>query len=84
MWANISTFAVSALSLLSLGYSSPLEKRGTFSQVYDFGSNPTNVQMYTYVPSNLASNPKILVAIHYCTGMYSWKSAFFALLIDMP
>jgi acetylxylan esterase len=44
-------------------------KRGTFSQVTNSGiSNPTNVGFYTYIPSKLATNPGIVVAIHYCTG----------------
>ncbi|KAL4959102.1 alpha/beta hydrolase family esterase [Aspergillus stella-maris] len=41
---------------------------GKLSQVTDFGDNPTNVGFYIYVPQNLASNPAIVVAIHYCTG----------------
>ncbi|KAL4944563.1 Acetylxylan esterase A [Aspergillus oleicola] len=41
---------------------------GQLSQVTDFGDNPTNVGFYIYVPQNLASNPAIVVAIHYCTG----------------
>jgi len=36
--------------------------------VTDFGSNPTNVGMYIYVPDKLAAKPPIIVAIHYCTG----------------
>ena len=38
------------------------------TQVQNFGDNPTNVEMYIYVPDNVAPNPAILVAIHYCTG----------------
>ncbi|KAL4861404.1 Acetylxylan esterase A [Aspergillus spectabilis] len=41
---------------------------GQLSQVTDFGSNPTNVGFYIYVPENIAANPAIIVAIHYCTG----------------
>ncbi|KAL4917169.1 Alpha/Beta hydrolase protein [Aspergillus aurantiobrunneus] len=41
---------------------------GQLTQVTDFGDNPTNVGFYIYVPENLASNPAIIVAIHYCTG----------------
>lgn len=40
----------------------------TLTQVTDFGSNPTNVGMFIYVPDTLASNPAIIVAMHYCTG----------------
>lgn len=31
-------------------------------------ANPTNASFNLYVPSNLASKPALLVAIHYCTG----------------
>ncbi|KAJ0417472.1 Alpha/Beta hydrolase protein [Aspergillus carlsbadensis] len=41
---------------------------GQLEQVTDFGDNPSNVGFYIYVPENLASNPAIIVAIHYCTG----------------
>lgn len=40
--------------------------RGSLQQVTSFGSNPTNVGFYIYVPNNLASNPGIIVAIHEC------------------
>ncbi|KAB8227066.1 alpha/beta hydrolase family esterase [Aspergillus alliaceus] len=43
-------------------------RSGTLEQITSFGSNPTNVKMYIYVPTNLAPNPAIVVAIHYCTG----------------
>lgn len=39
---------------------------GTLSQVTDFGSNPSNVGFYIYVPQKLATSPGIIVAIHYC------------------
>lgn len=35
---------------------------GAFEQVSDFGDNPTSIQMFTYVPSNLATNPPVIVA----------------------
>ncbi len=37
-------------------------------QVTNFGTNPTNLGMYEYVPNNVAAHPAILVAVHYCTG----------------
>lgn len=37
-------------------------------QVANFGTNPTNLQMYLYVPSNVKPHPAILLALHYCTG----------------
>ncbi|MEQ0564926.1 PHB depolymerase family esterase [Amycolatopsis sp. NEAU-NG30] len=43
----------------------------TLTRVTDFGSNPSNLNMYTYVPDRLAARPALLVAIHYCTGSAS-------------
>ncbi|GAA1004232.1 hypothetical protein Aple_082290 [Acrocarpospora pleiomorpha] len=37
-------------------------------EVTGFGTNPTNLRMHIYVPDNVAPNPAILVAVHYCTG----------------
>lgn len=41
---------------------------GTLQRVTNFGSNPTNVGMYVYRPSNVQSRPALIVAMHYCTG----------------
>ncbi|CAE7132736.1 unnamed protein product, partial [Rhizoctonia solani] len=38
------------------------------SQIKNFGSNPTGVQNFVYVPTTLKSKPGLLAAIHYCTG----------------
>lgn len=41
---------------------------GQLTQVSSFGDNPSGARMYVHVPSSLAANPAIVVAIHYCTG----------------
>lgn len=43
----------------------------TLTRVTNFGSNPSNLNMYIYVPNNVAPRPALLVAIHYCTGTAS-------------
>ncbi|WEO93467.1 PHB depolymerase family esterase [Streptomyces sp. FXJ1.172] len=40
---------------------------GTFQQVTDFGSNPGNLAMYEYAPTDLPSNAPLVVALHGCT-----------------
>ena len=40
----------------------------TLQQVTDFGDNPTNAGMYVYRPTNVASSPTLIVAVHYCGG----------------
>jgi acetylxylan esterase len=40
----------------------------SLTEVTNFGTNPSNLRMYLYVPDRVATRPAILVAIHYCTG----------------
>jgi poly(hydroxyalkanoate) depolymerase family esterase len=40
----------------------------TLTRVTSFGTNPTNLNMYAYVPDNVASQPALLVLVHYCGG----------------
>ncbi|MEV5547329.1 PHB depolymerase family esterase [Streptomyces sp. NPDC052309] len=45
------------------------------TRITDFGANPSNLEMYLYVPDSVTAHPAVLVAVHYCTGsgpaMYS-------------
>jgi poly(hydroxyalkanoate) depolymerase family esterase len=40
----------------------------TLTKVTGFGNNPTNLNMYAYVPDNVAPRPALLVLVHYCGG----------------
>ncbi|WP_128430084.1 extracellular catalytic domain type 1 short-chain-length polyhydroxyalkanoate depolymerase [Streptomyces cyaneus] len=40
----------------------------TLTEVTDFGTNPSNLRMYLYVPDRVTANPAVLVAVHWCTG----------------
>ncbi|TAQ85374.1 hypothetical protein B7494_g6303 [Chlorociboria aeruginascens] len=55
------------------------------TQIFDFGSNPTNISMYIYIPSTLQPRPPIFVNPHWCHG--SAEAAFqgtqFATLADI-
>jgi poly(hydroxyalkanoate) depolymerase family esterase len=53
-------------------------------QVTSFGSNPSNLQMYIYVPNAVSAHPPILVALHYCggTGPAFFSGSEFASLAD--
>jgi acetylxylan esterase len=57
-------FLLVSLSILNsvLGAANPLV------QVTNFGTNPTNVGFYLYVPTKLQTNPPILVNPHACHG----------------
>jgi poly(hydroxyalkanoate) depolymerase family esterase len=38
------------------------------TEITGFGANPSNLQMYLYVPDSVTANPAVVVAVHYCTG----------------
>ena len=40
----------------------------TLQQITNFGPNPTNLQMYLYVPKHVRPHPAVVVALHYCGG----------------
>ena len=40
----------------------------SLTRVTNFGTNPTNLNMYIYVPNNVAARPALLVLVHYCSG----------------
>lgn len=40
----------------------------TLTRVTNFGPNPTNLDMYAYVPDTVAPQPALLVLVHYCGG----------------
>lgn len=39
--------------------------------ISNFGDNPTNIQMYIYVPDNVASSPPIIVAVSHFTTAHT-------------
>jgi acetylxylan esterase len=41
------------------------------TRVTGFGTNPTNLNMYAYVPRNVAARPALLLLVHYCSGSAS-------------
>ena len=41
------------------------------TRVQGFGTNPTNLNMYLYVPTAVAARPALLVLVHYCGGSAS-------------
>lgn len=67
-------------------------KSATLEEVRDFGSNPGDLRMFEYVPTGLAPNRPIVVALHGCTqsadgfdnetGWTKWADAMgFALVL---
>jgi poly(hydroxyalkanoate) depolymerase family esterase len=52
-------------------FASPHAMAAGLTRVTNFGTNPTNLNMYLYVPANLAPRPALLVLVHYCSGSAS-------------
>ncbi|CAE7181270.1 unnamed protein product [Rhizoctonia solani] len=42
--------------------------RGVLTEIKNFGSNPTGVQNFVYIPTTLKAKPGLLAAIHWCSG----------------
>ncbi|MEU1101982.1 PHB depolymerase family esterase [Streptomyces tibetensis] len=38
------------------------------TEVTNFGTNPSNLRMYLYVPESVTPKPAVVVAVHWCTG----------------
>jgi poly(hydroxyalkanoate) depolymerase family esterase len=68
--------AVLAALLLPLAVSAALlgahpASAASLTRIPNFGNNPTNLNMYLYVPSTVAPRPALLVLVHYCGGSAS-------------
>jgi acetylxylan esterase len=46
-----------------------LTSAASLQQVTNFGSNPTSINFYIYVPDKLATNPAIIVAVRIMSYM---------------
>ena len=61
----ITSVAVGTLVLLQL----PSALRAaSLKEITNFGSNPSNLKMFLYVPDNVKTHPAILVGLHWCHG----------------
>jgi acetylxylan esterase len=40
----------------------------SLQQITNFGTNPSNIKMYLYVPDKVVAHPPILVGLHWCHG----------------
>jgi acetylxylan esterase len=46
----------------------PPASAATLTEVTGFGTNPSNLRMFLYVPANVTARPAVVVAVHYCHG----------------
>jgi acetylxylan esterase len=40
----------------------------SLQEVTNFGTNPSSLRMFVYVPTTVAARPPVVVAVHYCHG----------------
>ncbi|WP_377271437.1 PHB depolymerase family esterase [Peterkaempfera sp. SMS 1(5)a] len=67
--ALLTALLVGTASLLaSLLLAAPPAAAASLTEVTNFGTNPTSLRMYVYVPASAPAKPAILVAAHQCTG----------------
>ena len=63
--------AIAALLMIVTGVSvaapAPASAAATLTQVTGFGSNPGNLGMYAYLPTNLPAGAPLVIALHGCT-----------------
>lgn len=57
------------LAVLGLTVAAPRTARAaSLTEVTNFGSNPSSLRMFLYVPDNVKPRPAVLLAVHFCTG----------------
>lgn len=58
----------------------------SLTQVTSFGTNPTNLNMFIYVPDTVSSRPALLVLVHYCGGsasaVFGWNGRDYVTAAD--
>jgi endo-1,4-beta-xylanase len=66
----VTILMLSFLGVVSVATAQPASA-AALTRVTNFGTNPSNLNMYIYVPDKVAAKPALLVAVHYCTGTAS-------------
>ncbi|MEV6237633.1 PHB depolymerase family esterase [Lentzea sp. NPDC051838] len=56
------------IAAVALAFVPQPAQAASLTRVTNFGTNPTNLNMYVYVPDRVAARPAMLVMVHYCTG----------------
>jgi acetylxylan esterase len=46
----------------------PPASAAALQEITNFGTNPSSLRMFVYVPNTVAARPAIVVAVHYCHG----------------
>lgn len=78
--------SIIAVAAVAAQVAAPPASAATLAEVRSFGTNPGNLRMFTYVPTGLAANRPLVVAVHGCTqsaaayddetGWAKWADAY--------
>jgi acetylxylan esterase len=56
-------------TILGLALAAPrTASAASLAEVTNFGTNPSGLRMFLYVPDTVKPHPAVLVAVHFCTG----------------
>src|SRR5678815_5319266 len=66
-WMTLLTCLAACAAEAGDGSDDPGVTQQGLTQVTGFGSNPGNLQMFTYVPSGLPANAPVVLVLHGCT-----------------
>jgi acetylxylan esterase len=61
--------------LLAFAMAASTAQAGTTTQLTNFGSNPKNLPMYLYTPTNVGAKPPILLHLHACHAQNGGQSS---------
>jgi len=65
----VATAITAVLALMvAMVATAPPAAAASLQEITNFGTNPSGLRMYLYVPDNIGTRPAVLVAVHYCTG----------------
>ncbi|MFF7163599.1 PHB depolymerase family esterase [Streptomyces sp. NPDC008086] len=64
----LATLFVTAPTAAARAEAADVVPTATLTEVTDFGTNPSDLRMYVYVPDTVTAAPAVLVAVHWCTG----------------
>jgi poly(hydroxyalkanoate) depolymerase family esterase len=64
----VALLGAAALACAAMLYAALPASAAGLQQITNFGSNPSNIKMYLYVPANVPAKPAIVVGVHWCHG----------------
>lgn len=66
-------------SMFVLAASAAVASCASLEQVTNFGANPTDIQMFIYVPDEVVTSPAVIVAVSLNTTRLAWQDLLLTL-----